>query len=153
MLCIVVPGVALTERKRQRFIPGTGNVGPRTDEPDRRDFKARVAYCARQSCPAPMQGPLAVSLTVRKPKPPSWPKKPTGTNPWPWAWWKKPDADNYVKCIADALKGIAWHDDAQIVDLHVSKQFGDRDEVVITVTPAREHYVAGNGSNGPNATV
>lgn len=36
---------------------------------------------------------------------------------------KKPDADNIAKVICDALNGIAYHDDTQIVDLHVSKRY------------------------------
>ena len=143
---ITVPGVALTERKRQRFIPGKGRVGARTDEPDRVDFKARLAFFATQQCRAPLAGPLAVSITIRKPKPPSWPQKPCKTNPWPWAWWKKPDCSNFDKIVEDALTGIAWHDDAQIIDLHVHKEFANRDEVIITVAEAQECYVPGNGS-------
>lgn len=29
--------------------------------------------------------------------------------------WKKPDLDNLEKAVKDALKGVAWHDDAQVV--------------------------------------
>lgn len=35
----------------------------------------------------------------------------------------KPDLDNLVKAILDALNGVAWHDDAQVVELHISKQY------------------------------
>lgn len=128
-----VPGVALTERKRQRFLPGKGRVGARTDTPDRAEFKARVALVAAAACTEPLAGPLAVTVDVRKPRPASWPQRPTKGNPWPDSWWKKPDADNYCKIVSDALRGIAWHDDAQIVDLRVRKAFADRDEVAVTV--------------------
>lgn len=33
----------------------------------------------------------------------------------------KPDADNEAKLVMDALNGLAWADDAQVVDLHVRK--------------------------------
>lgn len=36
---------------------------------------------------------------------------------------KKPDADNILKIIADALNGIAYHDDAQIVETVVRKWY------------------------------
>lgn len=36
---------------------------------------------------------------------------------------KKPDADNILKIIADALNGIAYHDDAQIVETIVRKWY------------------------------
>ena len=36
---------------------------------------------------------------------------------------KKPDCDNVLKCIADALNGIAYYDDAQIVHAEISKDY------------------------------
>ena len=38
---------------------------------------------------------------------------------------KKPDADNVAKCICDALNGLAWKDDSQVVRLYVEKFFGE----------------------------
>lgn len=37
----------------------------------------------------------------------------------------KPDVDNFAKVI-DALNGIVWRDDNQVVDLAVSKFYSDR---------------------------
>ena len=37
----------------------------------------------------------------------------------------KPDCDNYAKTI-DALNGIAWRDDAQVVTLRVTKWYSER---------------------------
>jgi Holliday junction resolvase RusA-like endonuclease len=36
---------------------------------------------------------------------------------------KKPDCDNIAKVIMDALNGIAFHDDSQVVCLTVHKQY------------------------------
>ena len=36
----------------------------------------------------------------------------------------KPDWDNIGKIIADALNGVAWHDDAQITQATVHKVYG-----------------------------
>lgn len=38
---------------------------------------------------------------------------------------KKPDCDNIVKIVCDALNGIAYRDDAQIVLAQVAKEYGD----------------------------
>jgi Holliday junction resolvase RusA-like endonuclease len=35
----------------------------------------------------------------------------------------KPDADNCGKLMGDALNGLAWIDDSQIVDLQITKQY------------------------------
>jgi Holliday junction resolvase RusA-like endonuclease len=64
----------------------------------------------------PREGPMSVSIVAAMEIPQSWPKKrraaaiagelhPTG----------KPDFDNMAKIVGDALNGIAWLDDAQIV--------------------------------------
>ena len=129
---IVIPGEAKTECKRQRFIQGRG-IGKRVDVPDRAAWKARVSERAFATCREPLRGPLACGIEVRRVKPASYPKRPTKANPWPDRWWKKPDVDNYVKLLFDALTGIAWQDDAQVTDLHVTKRFGERDEVVISI--------------------
>ena len=38
---------------------------------------------------------------------------------------KKPDCDNIVKFICDALNEIAYHDDAQIVLVQIAKEYAD----------------------------
>ncbi len=46
---------------------------------------------------------------------------------------KKPDIDNIVKIIADGLNGIAYYDDAQIVDIAVRKFYSENPRVVVTI--------------------
>jgi len=36
---------------------------------------------------------------------------------------KVPDTDNIAKCCMDALNGLAWDDDSQVVKLHVFKLY------------------------------
>lgn len=36
---------------------------------------------------------------------------------------KKPDVDNLVKSVMDALNGVAWHDDSQVYSLLTSKEY------------------------------
>ena len=46
---------------------------------------------------------------------------------------KKPDIDNCIKSITDALNAIAYKDDSQIVEVHARKYYSDepRTEVII----------------------
>ena len=46
------------------------------------------------------------------------------------------DIDNLAKGILDALTGILWKDDAQIVKLHVCKRLSDKPVINIIITPA-----------------
>lgn len=44
---------------------------------------------------------------------------------------KKPDSDNVAKAVLDSINGIAYKDDAQVVDLTVSKYWADEGFVKI----------------------
>lgn len=48
----------------------------------------------------------------------------------------KPDNDNVEKAVCDALNGIAWHDDAQIVDSHCRKWYGEEPCVRVKIEVA-----------------
>jgi len=37
---------------------------------------------------------------------------------------KRPDIDNLAKGVKDALRGIIYHDDSQIIEAHLIKRFG-----------------------------
>lgn len=50
---------------------------------------------------------------------------------------KKPDADNVEKVILDALNGIAWRDDAQIVDIRTVKEYGWQPCVTVEIDEIR----------------
>jgi Holliday junction resolvase RusA-like endonuclease len=45
----------------------------------------------------------------------------------------KPDMDNVVKAIFDALNGVVWKDDVQVVSLSVGKQYAEAPGVFVEV--------------------
>lgn len=46
---------------------------------------------------------------------------------------KKPDFDNVGKIICDALNGVAFHDDAQIVDGRIIKRYDEAPRVEVEI--------------------
>ena len=46
---------------------------------------------------------------------------------------KKPDLDNVAKIVCDALNGVAYKDDAQVVKLTVHKRYSERPEVAVEI--------------------
>ena len=50
---------------------------------------------------------------------------------------KKPDADNLAKCVCDALNGMAYTDDSQIVELIVEKHYSTIPHVDVEITEVR----------------
>jgi Holliday junction resolvase RusA-like endonuclease len=82
----------------------------------------------------PWPGPVSVEITVWIEPPKSWSKRLRGdavnglvlpTS--------KPDCDNFGKLVLDALNGIAWTDDAQVVDQKVSKRYAGKAVTYVTV--------------------
>lgn len=49
------------------------------------------------------------------------------------------DLDNLAKAILDAIKGYAFHDDAQVARLLVERLAGERERIVILVRPAADY--------------
>lgn len=68
--------------------------------------------------------PLILSVVAYFPIPPSWGKHKTRAAAegelFPT---KRPDGDNILKLVADALNGVAYEDDAQIVSMAVRKVY------------------------------
>lgn len=71
------------------------------------NYKAGVKWKALHQHMQPMAGNVAVYVNVYRAQ-------------------KRGDLDNYAKVLCDALKGIAYQDDAQIVELHMWRH-DDRD--------------------------
>ncbi len=45
----------------------------------------------------------------------------------------KPDVDKLCRAVLDALTGVVFKDDSQVVQMNAGKQFGDRPRVELTV--------------------
>ena len=45
----------------------------------------------------------------------------------------KPDADNISKAVLDALNGLAYKDDSQVIDLSVKKRYGEVGHVSVRI--------------------
>lgn len=45
----------------------------------------------------------------------------------------RPDLDNYCKAVLDALNGIFWVDDSQIVTLMSRKRYGDEPRIAVEI--------------------
>ena len=46
---------------------------------------------------------------------------------------KKPDIDNVVKAVLDALNGVAYRDDTQVIELHVRKSYSEKPRVEVSI--------------------
>ena len=101
---------------RVRFVRATG----RRYTPDKTAEAMeliRMAYVKEaHGLMAPKGVPVRVAIVTTRPMPKSRPKRIT----------KEPDVDNIAKLVLDALNGVAWVDDTQVVAIAVQKLPRDR---------------------------
>ena len=103
-----------------------------------RTYEAEVVSAFRRDCPGFVPWEKGVPLRVRIKAVYAIPQSASGaakarmltgqTRPT-----KKPDADNCIKAITDALNAICYHDDSQIVDVKCVKEYGNEPRVEVTV--------------------
>jgi Holliday junction resolvase RusA-like endonuclease len=128
---------------RPRFTTTGGHV--KAYDPARsREYKQYIRLVASQHKPEkPFEGPLCLVVDVYRAIPKSFSRKkrqqaidgvlrPT----------TKPDSDNYLKAVKDALKQVMWADDSQVVDVRVRKWYSETPRIEVRCYPAGEEVPA-----------
>jgi Holliday junction resolvase RusA-like endonuclease len=129
-----IPGKPSAWQRVQSFVDKKTAKVVRRNPKDMKAAQETIAWAARAAMGSnpPMAGPLRLEILCVYAIPPSWP-----------AWkreaaaagqvWKTtvPDNDNLAKQVGDALNGVAYGDDAQVVRTSVGKRYGhpERTEV------------------------
>jgi Holliday junction resolvase RusA-like endonuclease len=102
-----------------------------------RAFKAAVIAAAKKQIKNPSKGGVVVEITALFRRPPSHltarGELRNGAPAFPGR--NLGDVDNLAKGALDALTGIAWLDDSQVVDLWVAKQWAHIDRMTISISP------------------
>lgn len=132
MIRLTVPGEPVAQG-RPRFSTQHGFV--RVYDPQKsRTYKDSIRTIALNVIQQRFLGPVVMTVDIYRAIPKSWSRKkqeeaengfikPT----------LKPDVDNYVKSIKDALNGIAYVDDSQVVVLIISKHYARQPRVEIVI--------------------
>jgi len=133
----VIPG-DVRGKGRPRFVRATGRAY--TDEPTVSYENLIKITCVETMGEAPViEGPVWLHVEVRCRPPAATSKKrlalmlrqhilPT----------TKPDMDNVVKLVMDALNGVAWHDDKQVVVGSFSRRYAEESSLLIQFREIRE---------------
>lgn len=83
-----------------------------------------------------LAGPVLLEMKMLHPIRDSWSKKKkAGALAGEIAPTIKCDADNCLKAVCDALNGIVWKDDVQVVNVVLSKRFAETPGVSVRVVP------------------
>lgn len=136
MIHLRIPGEPVA-KQRPRFSRG------RTYTPQKTlDAEERIAAIARLAGVEPMEGPLRMTVRAIYEPPKSWSKRKRQAAMGEWKE-TRPDRDNIEKLVADALNGIAYADDAQIVTGRTEKMYGQENATIIRIEPAPDRAPLG----------
>ena len=108
-----------------------------TYTPDKtRTYESLIKEAATEAMGSsePLETPVNLYLYIRAPIPKSYSKKKIADclngieKPI-----KKPDASNVLKSVEDAMNGVVYRDDCQIVNFHVSKVYSSQSGIDVCV--------------------
>jgi len=119
MVSFVIKGIPKV-KKRPRFAIRNGKVLTYTPK-STAIFENLVRLKAEKEFTHPLNGAIRVAIRFHLPRPK---KMIWKTKPMPETYSdKRPDIDNLAKSVIDGLTGIAFKDDGQIADLHLTKKY------------------------------
>ena len=128
----VIPGVA--RGKQRPRATRTGRVYTPKQTVNQEAYIKMLAATAMRGL-APFVGPLEATFSISVAIPKSFTRQQRKLidegNLYPTS---KPDIDNVVKLLCDAMNGIVYADDKQIVDLYVSKIYEDSASTTVMVS-------------------
>ncbi|MEV2222676.1 RusA family crossover junction endodeoxyribonuclease [Nocardia vinacea] len=119
MTAVFVPGVPAPQGSKRhvgngRLIESSKRLKP---------WRETVTKVAQQANPPMLDGPVVLGLEFVMPRPKATPK----TKPTPPAV-KRPDIEKLARAIADALTGVTFADDSQVVAMPLAKRIADLGE-------------------------
>jgi Holliday junction resolvase RusA-like endonuclease len=128
----VIPGVA--RGKQRPRATRTGRVYTPKQTVNQEAYIKMLAATAMRGL-APFVGPLEATFSISVAIPKSFTRQQRKLidegNLYPTS---KPDIDNVVKLLCDAMNGVVYGDDKQIVDLYVSKIYEDSASTTVMVS-------------------
>lgn len=105
-----LPEIVASMRPRTRIQGGHANIYNAPKHRKAMEHIRSYYKAARGLIRADFSGPVILSLVSHRHLPQSWPKRREGEQDT-----TKPDSSNILKLVEDALNGIAYRDDSQIV--------------------------------------
>lgn len=114
-----IPGKPYPLKRARRM-----KFGGMFDPKENVDAKRIVAQIARLVIKSPLDGPVILSAVFLFERPKSHYGKVLKESA-PIYHTQRPDVDNLIKTVLDGLNGIAWGDDAQVVEVSGRKAWSD----------------------------
>jgi Holliday junction resolvase RusA-like endonuclease len=148
-LTFVIYGVAQPKGSARAFLPkGSRFPVVTSDNPKVKGWQQLVAEGASRALSGAgclLDGPVALAVRFYLPRP----KSLKGSRPHT----TRPDCSKLIRSTEDALTGVVFRDDGQVVQLHVEKEYagvGESPRAVVIVTPL-EGMIGGSAPAIPEA--
>jgi Holliday junction resolvase RusA-like endonuclease len=130
-ILLFVPGVPVPKGSAKSFYsPKSKRIVTMQDNRDRqKPWASMISYFAQEAGCEVSQGPMSLRLSFTMPRPKS--HYGTGKNASvlkpaaPINHTSTPDLDKLIRCVKDALTGVAWRDDSQVCFVVARKAYGD----------------------------
>ncbi len=135
MICITIKGNPVA-KKRPRFARHRKRVRTYNDQ-ETEESKFLFMFLQEWGEKKPIEGGIMLHLKFLMQRPKS--HYGTGKNAGfvkksaPSSHTSKPDLDNLIKFVKDALNGYAWRDDSQVCYINAMKTYGERPGTEIIV--------------------
>lgn len=115
--------IPLQPKPKQRPQHGKGNT---FTPKETREYEQIVGFYARRAIKQPLEGAIRVKVDFYMPIPKSWSeKKKRLAEAGEIRPASRPDLDNLEKALFDGMNGIAWIDDALVVEVHKAEWYGE----------------------------
>ena len=140
LLSMFVPGIPVAKGSTHAFAHKTTGkiITMQTNAKRQKPWASLIALTAKEAMDGgPVDGPVSIDIEFVMPRP----KNHFRTGKFslvlkdgaPVYHTKAPDLDKLIRCVLDALTGVAWHDDSQVWHENSAKQYGSAEGAAIKV--------------------
>lgn len=122
---LFVPGTPEPQGSTRSFVV-KGRAVTTSDNPDVKPWRAVISAYIRDSIGPVIvhpTGPVSLGLLFVMPRRKGEPKRITPPHT------RRPDADKLVRAVLDALTGLVYTDDSQVVEIHARKRTAEIGEM------------------------
>ena len=135
MIELIIKGKPVA-KGRPRFYNGKAVTPEKTRKAEKEIQRQAILQVKEKSAKMFIDTTLTMSIEFRILPPKYWSRKKreqaiNGS----WGVVTRPDLDNYVKLVKDALEGVIYEDDRYVVALKCCKVYADFDETLIQIQP------------------
>lgn len=143
-------------KRAYTFRKKSGGIGARVEEHSKhfKSWRALVVDAAIEVYDGePVKGPMSLKVRIIRKRPAS--HFGTGRNAHSLKGWaiharpvQRPDSLKICRGIEDALSGVVWVDDSQIVRHVISKEFGPCDRTDVCIEPLKSNHGDAEDADG-----